>query len=258
MNRAIGFSTGALAPGDFRTALSLMRGWNLSVVELSALRDQELVPLLDALDSLDISPYTYVSVHAPSAFITLSERDAANHLASLLPRRWPIIVHPDTITDFSLWESFGEWLCIENMDKRKPVGRTVAELEIVFQRFPTATFCFDIGHARQIDPTMSEAALILRKFKGRLRQVHMSEVSSRSRHGGISLTALNSFRKVAHLIPLEVPVILEAIVPPDQIELQTILAEKALRPVTESSSTPHDSNGSYRPDSPAPAGRSTS
>ena len=46
-------------------------------------------------------------------------------LKPLLPHRWPIIVHPDAIANFRLWEDFGEWLCIENMDKRKPIGRTV-------------------------------------------------------------------------------------------------------------------------------------
>jgi hypothetical protein len=77
---------------------------------------------------------------------------------------------------------------------------------------------------------MSEAALILRRFRGRLKQIHMSEVDSRSRHEGISFTALNSFRKVAHLIPPDVPVILETPVVPDQIETQLHLAGKALIP----------------------------
>jgi hypothetical protein len=124
----------------------------------------------------------------------------------------------------SLWRGFGEWLCIENMDKRKPVGRTVAELEPFFKEFPDASFCFDIGHARQVDPTMSEAALLLRRFGNRLKQIHMSEVNSRSKHDAISFTAVQAFRKVADLIPPGTPIILETVIPEDQIVEQLQLA----------------------------------
>jgi hypothetical protein len=230
MTRPIGFSTGALALSDFRRALAILRPRGLQAVELSALRDRELGPLLEALGTLDLSGYSYISFHAPSAFQTLPERDVSRMLRSLLARRWPIIIHPDILEDCSAWDGFGEWLCVENMDKRKPVGRTVAELEPIFARFPQASFCFDVGHARQVDPSMTQAALLLRKYAGRLKQVHVSEVNSRSGHEAISFTAFHSFRKVAHLVPPEVPLILETIIAEDQIEAQMRLAEAVFAP----------------------------
>ncbi len=252
MRRAIGVSTHAISQGDVRSTLNFLRSRNLSAVELSALQDRELQPLLEALSSLDLSGYSYVSFHAPNAFDLSTEQDVADLLASLIPRQWPVIVHPDVLSRVVLWERFGEQLCIENMDKRKSFGRTTAELEDVFARFPRALFCFDIGHARQVDPTMSEAALILSRFRERLKQVHLSEVSSLSRHEGISFTALNSFRKVAHLIPTDIPVILETPVPVDQIETQLYLAEKALSPDNrDCSSSPL--NGPAMTDSLSPA-----
>ncbi len=237
MARPIGLSTGALALSDFRGALRMLQPYRLPAVELSALRDRELIPLLDSLDSLDLSAYSYISLHAPSEFRTLTEAEVSRHLRALTVRRWPIILHPDALTDYAVWEGFGEWLCIENMDKRKPIGRTAVELEQVFSHFPEATFCFDIGHARQIDPTMSEAALLLRRFGSRLRQVHLSEVNSRSQHEAISYTAMRSFRKVAGLIPPQVPIILETVIPEDQIERQLALAEAFLEPATEAVGT---------------------
>ena len=228
MQRPIGFSTGALAFGDFRRALRMLAPLRLPVVELSALRDTELAPLLASLDSLDLSPYSYVSIHAPSSFKTLSERDASELLRRLLPRRWPVVVHPDVLGGDGCWEGFGEWLCVENMDKRKPIGRTAEELKEVFDRFPRASLCFDIGHARQVDPTMGQAALILRRFGNRLKQVHISEVNSRSQHDAISFTALNSFRKIAHLIPPATPIVLETIVAEEEIWPQVALAAESL------------------------------
>jgi len=67
---------------------------------------------------------------------------------------------------------------------------------------------------------MTAAALLLRRFGNRLTQVHMSEVTSSSREGAISLTALTAFREVAHLLPDEVPIILETVIPADQIDKQ--------------------------------------
>ena len=132
------------------------------------------------------------------------------------------------ITDFSLWAAFGEWLCIENMDKRKPIGRTVAELDSIFRQLPHASLCFDIGHARQVDPTMIEAADLLKAYGDRLKEVHMSEVASNSKHEAMSLTAVSAFRKVAHLIPRNVPIILESVISPEKIAQEMKLAEFVL------------------------------
>lgn len=226
MSRTIGFSTGALAQGDFRRGLAMSDRQGLDAVELSALRDAELRPLLAALDSLDVTGYHYVSFHAPSRFTTVTETDLVQQLRTLLPCRWPIIVHPDTITDFRLWEGFGEWLCIENMDKRKPIGRTVEELEQIFKRLPDASFCFDIGHARQVDPTMSQAAFLLRAYGHRLKQLHVSEVNSRSKHEPLNYTAVTAFRKVAHLVPPAVPLILETPITAERMQAQAALARE--------------------------------
>jgi hypothetical protein len=67
--RPIGFSTGALAYADFQRGLAMMRCKKLQALELSALRQDELVPLLDALVALDLSEFEYVSIHAPSQFV---------------------------------------------------------------------------------------------------------------------------------------------------------------------------------------------
>lgn len=207
--RPIGFSTGALAHGDFRHGLELTKAAGCQAVELSALRQAELVPLLKNLDSLDLGGIRYVSLHAPSQFEATWEAAVWELLREQSNRQWPIVVHPDTLYDFSLWRELGPILCVENMDKRKPIGRTVQELTRIFDQLPDASFCFDIGHARQCDPTMAEACLLLREFGSRLRHVHVSEVNTRSKHDSLSYASILAFREVAHLIPEETPLILE-------------------------------------------------
>jgi hypothetical protein len=208
--RPIGFSTGALAYADFRQGLAILKDKHTPAVELSALRERELVPLVNAIGSLDVSAYNYISVHAPSKFEKDSETEIVRHLAVFASRGWRIIIHPDAIRDTSLWTSFGPLLLIENMDKRNNCGRTMRELSEVFMKLPEAGLCFDIGHCRQVDPTMNEAYLILRAFGDRLRQLHVSEVNSRSTHDPLSDAAIDAFRSVASMVPESIPVILES------------------------------------------------
>ena len=155
--RPIGFSTGALAYADFRRALRMIEGKPVRAVELSALRQAELIPLLQAIPSLDLAGFGYISIHAPSQFDPNCESALWEKIATQVPREWAIVVHPDAISDFGLWRQLGASVCIENMDKRKPSGRSARELVEVFTQLPDATFCFDIGHARQFDPTMTES-----------------------------------------------------------------------------------------------------
>lgn len=208
--RSIGFSTGALAKGDFRRALEILREARVFVVELSALRWWELQPLATGIAAEDMSDFSYVSMHAPSRYERDAERAIVRQLMSLAERGWPVIAHPDAIFDFGLWRAFGEMLLVENMDTRKRVGRTVTELDRVFSLLPDASFCFDAGHARQVDPTMTEALGLLSSFGSRLRQLHVSEVSTASRHEPLTMASILAFAELSSFIPNDVPLILES------------------------------------------------
>ena len=67
--RHVGFSTGAVAGGDFSSALTLLASQpGIDSIELSALRLTEVEPLLRAIPSMDLNRYSYISFHAPSSF----------------------------------------------------------------------------------------------------------------------------------------------------------------------------------------------
>ncbi|HEV2577887.1 MAG TPA: TIM barrel protein [Acidobacteriaceae bacterium] len=220
----IGFSSGALALGNFDAALEILRDFEVDSVELSALRAREVEVLISALPRLDLRRYSYVSFHAPSAFVESEEDLLAQYLYSRVPDSWPIVLHPDAIYDFSIWRRFGKRLAIENMDRRKPIGRTVAELAKIFDLLPDARFCFDIGHARQCDASMTEAYFMLKTFGSRIVQVHVSEVNSASQHERVSYAAKLAFQEVVPLLPPQAPLILESRAKPNEIaeELRTV------------------------------------
>ncbi|HWO32310.1 MAG TPA: TIM barrel protein [Candidatus Acidoferrum sp.] len=231
--KCIGFSTGALARGDFRRALQMLSGKNVNAVELSALRQAELEPLVNQLGQLDLSRFQYISFHAPSQIDQSDEQAALELLKQVAARNWPIIVHPDAMHTPSAWACLGDSLCIENMDKRKPIGQTATDLAKFFDLLPNASLCFDIGHARQVDPTMSEAWAILQRFRNRIKQLHVSEVNTQSKHDPISLESILAFQKVSHLLPVDAPIILESRVEESEIDEEIKTALDALNPAPQ-------------------------
>lgn len=215
-----GFSTGAIAKSDFRKALQMLQDSDTNAIELSALRESEITSLVDSLSNLQLSKYVYISIHAPSRLVNMSEVQLVDLLHQVIAKGYPVIVHPDIIVDFNLWASLGSFLCVENMDKRKKSGRSFVDLTHIFSRLPEASFCFDIAHAAQVDPSMTEAYLMLSKLSNRLKEVHISSVNSQSIHEPITLDSLIAFSKVVHLIPKDVPIIFESPVSEEQIDLE--------------------------------------
>lgn len=227
--RRIGFSTGALAFSDFERALRMLKSTTTTVVELSALRLHEVDPLLRSLDGLDLTQFSsFISVHAPAGTDKASEPQVVAKLATVAEKGWSIVAHPDSIHDVSLWRPFGKLLCIENMDKRKPIARTAQELAWWFEQLPDASLCLDLAHARQIDPSMTEAYVMLRDFGRRLAEIHLSELDFDCRHERISLTASLAYREVASMIPENVPVILESVIAEADIQAEIDAAHTAL------------------------------
>lgn len=226
--RCFGFSTGSLSKGRFQEAIAMLAPHSLQAIEVSALREDEFSDILQQWGDLDLGKYQNVSFHAPSRLQGMSECNLVEQLIWFAQREIPIVVHPDIFHDFSLWRSLGPALLIENMDRRKPVGRTADELSSLFAQLPDARLCLDLGHSKQIDPSMHETRMILKRHGTRLAEVHLSEVNSLSGHESLNELAISNFQRVAHMIPASVPVILESPVVPDKIQLELKSAGRAL------------------------------
>lgn len=209
--RLIGFSTGALAYSDFKKAIDTLHNTSVNAIELSALRRHELDPLTTAIANLDLKQFKYVSVHAPSRYAADDEKNVVSLLEAFAENNWPIVLHPDAIHDYKLWNHFGSLLLIENMDVRKSIGRTSDELDKIFEMLPNARLCFDIAHARQVDSSMHEAELILKRYSSITKQIHISEVDNNCRHNSISESSIIDYKKVSKLIPAGAAIIIETI-----------------------------------------------
>lgn len=86
-----------------------------------------------------------------------------------------VLVHPDQVRDFG-WvvNKYGSRLAFENMDSKKKFGKTVEDMEIVFNKCPKAKWVFDLNHIYTNDNSMSLAKDFFARFKNRLTHYHIS------------------------------------------------------------------------------------
>ena len=184
----IGASTGYMSElrGSWDTAVEEACQVSSFAVELAALSEPELGPLLAYLGRMPALPFRYLSVHAPSKDRALPEAELVAALAGLPAFVDAIVVHPDQIADPAVYRRLGTRLVIENMDSRKRSGQFGEELEELFAALPEAGFCFDVAHAWSVDPEMGVGEDLLDRFAPRLRHVHLSSLDDDRHHVPLS------------------------------------------------------------------------
>jgi len=209
----LGSSTGVFdaARGDWPALAAAAAKTSCYAVELSALSDAELPGLMAFLGGSPRLPFRYVSVHAPSKDLVVDESARVRALTRVPLWVRAIITHPDVMVDVDAHRRLGSRLVLENMDARKPTGRTVDELEEYFSALPDAGFCFDVAHAWSLDPSMGLAHDLLDRYRSRLRQVHLSSLED-GRHVPLSEADEALFAEVLRRCR-DVPWILEALPP---------------------------------------------
>lgn len=180
----VGASTGYMADlrGHWDSLVEEACQVSSFAVELAALSEPELGPLIDYLGAISSLPFRYLSVHAPSKQRALPEDELVAALAGLPAFVDAIVVHPDLIEDPAAYRPLGFRLVLENMDSRKASGHHGEELEALFEELPDAGFCFDVAHAWSVDPEMEVGEDLLDRFACRLRQVHLSSVDEHRSH----------------------------------------------------------------------------
>ena len=210
----LGASTGYMtgSRGDWPAMVAEALELSPFAAELAALSEAELPGLEAYLSARPELPFAYLSVHAPVKHLRMPEAELVRRLARLAPLVDGIVVHPDAMDDPRAYRPLGSCLVLENMDARKPTGRTVAELAPYFAALPDAGFCLDVAHVLSVDPTMEAGERLLDAFAGRLRELHVSSVDDACRHVPLTVEHETRYAELLRRCP-DVPWILEAPLP---------------------------------------------
>ena len=210
----LGASTGYMegSRADWAALVAEAMETSTFAVELAALSEDELPGLEAYLAGAPELPFDYLSVHAPVKHLRMPEAELVERLAHLAPTVDAIVVHPDAMDEPRAYGVLGPALVLENMDARKPTGRTVEELAPFFAALPEAGLCLDVAHVLSVDPTMAEGERLLDAFAGRLRHLHVSSIDDSCRHLPLTVEHETRFGSLLRRCP-DVPWILEAPLP---------------------------------------------
>jgi hypothetical protein len=176
-----GIATGAFVAerDDWPLALGRARAEGWRWVELTALRGRihTLLPFLDGAPHV-LEAFDRVSVHAPA----LMNDDPAEIVNALARFPFDVVLHPDVYGEEPACAELGPRALFENMDVTKRFGRSVADLEAVFVRFPEAGLCLDVAHVWTNDETLGLGHELVDAFAGRLRELHVSGIEPDGTH----------------------------------------------------------------------------
>ncbi|NQT49143.1 hypothetical protein HQ571_00450 [Candidatus Kuenenbacteria bacterium] len=211
--RLIGFSSGVLyhkiQPVSMQ-AIRFFHSLGCNTIELACVLKERLALFYDLYRAFRLNLYECYSLHAPCDHTYCDNEETRAILAQLqifqkLFKFKYLVFHPHTLKDPAVLEDYSLPIAIENMDKLKPAGQTVADLEKIFAVLD-CQFVLDVNHAFTNDPSHRLAQELLNAFGNRLCGVHLSGFVDF--HEPLHVTKQDQLIEI--IKPLDVPVIIES------------------------------------------------
>jgi hypothetical protein len=179
MNR-IGFSHGALyrvMDPYTKETFNIYAGVGSEIIEVCFAKAGEVEKLSDIIPFVE--KYPYKSIHLPSDMKYRNDDQTRNILdkVSLFYNSIGadlILVHPDLVEDWSVFDDYPLKWAIENMDNRKLSYQQLSDLKKFFEQKNNWKMVLDLNHCFSNDKTMKLAEDFIGEFKDRIAEIHLS------------------------------------------------------------------------------------
>lgn len=126
-----------------------------------------------------ITNFKYISLHLPSN-IKYKNDDTIHALLKKFRNFYVrsgaklIVVHPDVVEDWSVFDNYPISWAIENMDDRKDSFKNADDLRIFFTNHKKWNLVLDLGHCNANDKSMVLANDLINNFKHKIKEIHLS------------------------------------------------------------------------------------
>lgn len=233
MKRSIGFTTGSM----FHTYSSMSHDIvdiccdiNCTAMELNVHKSPEHVDTLLGLNESSIMFRSHltgvnmpISVHLPCNIRYFYNDDICDKtnvwrllrnleiFCGITKDISHVVVHPDLVDDWNVFDEFSIPVAIENMDNRKKSFRTLQELREFFHKYPHFKLVFDVQHWAVNDYDINRIPAILKEFHDRLIGIHLSGVGDDKYHIPVCRSKQKELVEVLQDIPSNIPIILEGV-----------------------------------------------
>lgn len=182
MRRIIGFSQGVLFKlynVNKEANIKLLKDCGSNAIEANCHHVSDVAFLSLLLEHIKAHDFEYVSLHAP-VNIRYGDNTETKELLHKLEGFYHqlgaelIVIHPDLVDDWSVFEDFKMRWAIENMDNRKKNFKNLDDLEKFFSEHPDWWLVLDVGHVNSNDKTMVLAEELIKAFRDRIVEIHLS------------------------------------------------------------------------------------
>lgn len=192
-----------------KQAIDIYKECGDSAIE-TCVNDMSRVAKLDEIIPF-VKSFSYKSIHLPSDVIYKKDSKIIQ-LLDKVARYYKkidadlVLVHPDVVDDWRVFENYKMNWAIENMDNRKEKYRTAQELEDFFEKKPDWKLVLDLNHCYSNDSTMKLADDIIVRLKNKIAEIHLSGYTRY--HEPLFKTKQKFI--IDYCVKLDVPVIIES------------------------------------------------
>lgn len=178
--KKIGFSHGTLykvAEKYLESTINIYKNCSSDVIEI-------YINSLSEVDKLNnikniVKTFAYKSIHLSSDIIYKND-EKSKQLLNIISDYYKeinadlILVHPDVVEDWEVFDQYKLNWAIENMDKEKQKFKTAKELIEFFKLKPNWKLVLDLNHCFSNDETMKLADDIITNLGDKIAEIHLS------------------------------------------------------------------------------------
>lgn len=178
--KKVGFGNGSLwkvADKYSKSTIDIYRSCGNDVIEI-CINNLSEVSKLPRIVSY-INDFAYKSIHLPND-IAYKNDERTKRLLDVVSDYYKeinanlILVHPDIVEDWEIFNPYKLNWAVENMDKEKQKYKTVSDLAEFFKTKPDWKLVLDLNHCYTNDKTMKLARDMIDQFKNKISEIHLS------------------------------------------------------------------------------------
>lgn len=182
----IGFTTGRFDKISLEKKIDFFGKLGCTAIEVGWFNFEGFEKFDKLFSEVNLNQFSYRSMHAPVRIAgellvyqnDQTTREILEGIEKFIKKYQiqTVVLHPDRVKDWSVFEGCSIPFAIENMDNRKEVGRTVKDLDEYFKLF-NAGFVIDVNHVCCNDNTLKLFTDFFVNFQNRLKHFHLSGYS---------------------------------------------------------------------------------
>lgn len=180
----IGFSSGTAyknIPSTSKEIVDVCLELGCNAMEIYAASISEVEILKNNIDKIknDIKNFDYISLHSPSIKFIFKNNKETHQVLQILQEAYSkfnaqcLVVHPNRVEDWSVFDDFSFTIAIENMGDDVPFFN-VRQLNEIFIKYPKFKMVFDASHAYKNDSSFKLTKELLNEFSEKIVHIHLS------------------------------------------------------------------------------------